>query len=98
MVMNVNVEQLTDTSVNVSWDPIRAYETICYTVYYRPSDAMEMSKEVTSISQTSAVIYDLISGVEYQFQVRAKVEFEGIVYNGSRSPPYKITLSTSPCK
>ena len=88
MVNNVNVKQLTDTSVEVSWTPINANEIIGYTVYYRSPNS---NKEVFS-SENAVVIEDLISGIKYQLEVKAKAEFGDMIYEGLGSLPQNITL------
>ena len=93
--MNVHVELLTETSVNVSWNRIIANEITNYTVYYRPSDNM-MSESLTVPSSESFVVIDgLVANVEYQFQVAAIAELGGQIYPGQKSPPVNITLQLS---
>ena len=94
MVQNINVEQLTGTSVNVSWTPIVANEIRFYTVCYRAPGAVEKCQEVDS-SLSSVVINELMSEVDYQFHVRAKAEFGGNHYDGI---PVIIQLANPTCK
>ena len=105
--MNVHVEQLTETSVKVSWNQIIASEIINYTVYYRPSDSSENKSSVTvSSSESSVEIDDLMTAVEYEFEVAATAELGGEIYPGELSSPNHIVLlapstpshTTFPCK
>ncbi len=90
MVTNVHVEQLTQTSVNVSWHQIIADEITNYTVYYKPSDAAVQSESSVTVpsSESSVVIEDLKTNMVYQFQVAATAELNGVLFLGQRSPPW----------
>ena len=97
MVTNVHVELLTETSVKVSWNQIIANEIINYMIYYRPSDSSENKSSVTvSSSESFVVIDDLMTAMEYQFEVAATAELGGVVYPGDRSSPIRqlLVLST----
>ncbi len=95
MVTNVRVEQLTDTSVRVSWHQIFADEITNYAVYYKPSDNTEQSEESVTVpsSESSVVIGDLMINVEYQFQVAAIAEMERVFFTGQRSLPVSTVVS-----
>ena len=72
VVMNVRVEELTSTSVRVSWDRIDITEITNYTVYYSATGSRRNEQSITVSSfQNSVMIDDLLSNVEYQFQVAA---------------------------
>ena len=83
MVTGVMVEQLTTTSVRVSWDEIPV-DGITYRVYYsQTGNRKRQSTEMSMDSTTNSVdIDDLDSNVEYQFQV---VAVAVITYIGKRS-------------
>ena len=97
VVTVVMVELLSDTSVNVSWGSVSVPGIVSYTVYYRPTDTVgsqsERSVTVPS-SESSVVIEDLVTNVEYQFQATATAELGGVVYPGERSPPTTLLLVT----
>ncbi len=90
MLTNVHVEQLTQTSVNVSWHQSIADEITNYTVYYKPSDDAVQSESSVTVpsSESSVVIEDLKTNMAYQFQVAATAELDGAVFLGQRSPPW----------
>ena len=93
VVMNVKVEELTSTSVRVSWDRIDIMEITNYTVYYSAT-GNEHSVTVPS-SQNSLVIDDLLSDMDYQFQVAAIALLYGDVrVMGQRS---ELPLRKSHC-
>ena len=86
MVTGVMVEQLTATSVRVSWDEIPV-DGITYRVYYsqtgnRKRQSTEMSMDSTA---NSVDIDGLDSNVEYQFQVVAVAVVNGQTIEGERS-------------
>ena len=107
MVTGVVVEQLTATSVRVSWDEIPV-DGIMYTVYYSQTGNRKRQTEMSIDSTTNSVDIDgLDSNVEYQFQVVAIVIVNGQTIEGERSevnddslhvltsPPATIPDSTS---
>ena len=110
MVTGVMVEQLTATSVRVSWDEIPV-DGITYRVYYsQTGNRKRQSTEMSMDSTTNSVDIDgLDSNVEYQFQVVAIAVVNGqtIIIMGERSevnddslhvltgPPATIPDSTS---
>ncbi len=90
------MELLTDTSVRVSWRQILADEITSYTVYYRPSDNTEQSEQLVTVpsSESSVVIEDLMTNMEYQFQVAATAELEEVIFPGQRSFPMQTLLGS----
>ena len=86
MVTGVMVEQLTATSVRVSWDEIPV-DGITYRVYYsQTGNRKRQSTEVSMDSTTNSVDIDgLDSNVEYQFQVVATAIVNGETIEGERS-------------
>ena len=87
-VTNVRVEQLTDTSVRVSWDAISLPEVTRYRVFYSQVERQVMGElmvEVQGRDQTSVVIENLVSSVQYQFQVVAVAVLGGREFTGARS-------------
>ena len=87
VVMNVQVEELTSTSVRVSWDRIDIMEITSYTVYYSATGSRRNEKSITvASSQNSVMIDNLLSDVDYQFQVAAVAFLYGDVrVKGQRS-------------
>ena len=101
VVKRVVVELLSDTSVNVSWESVTVPGIVNYIVYYRPTETMRRQSEqsvTVPSSDSSVVIKDLITNVEYQFQVAATAELDGVIYPGLRSHATKVlvALSTPP--
>ena len=99
MVARALVETLSDTSVNVSWESVTVPGIVRYTVYYRPTDTMgrqsEQSVTVPS-SESSVVIEDLMTGVEYLFQVVATAQLGLQVFAGERSLSTTRLIPTVP--
>ena len=88
LVMNVEVEVVSDTSVRVSWDSVDIPEITGYTVYYSQTGNRKRQSEesiTVSSSDNSVVIEGLLNNVEYQFQVVAIAELDGDVIMGQRS-------------
>ena len=88
MLMWVLVEPLPDTSVNVSWENVTVPGISSYTIYYRPtSQTTEENEQSVTVpsTETSAVIDNLNTEVEYLLQVAAIAEFGGSIYSGQRS-------------
>ena len=79
-VTNVGVEQLTETSVRVSWDAISLPEVTRYRVFYSQVESRRQVEE-----ETFVVIEDLVSSAQYQFQVVAIAVLGGIKFVGERS-------------
>ena len=90
--MNVLVERLNATSVRISWEMINNMEITNYIVYYRAVSNRKRQNDEQFVtvpsSQNSVVIGDLISNVNYQFEVAAVVQ-GGIMGQRSNiaSPP-----------
>ena len=93
--MNIRVEKLTSTSVRVLWDRIDIMEITSYTVYYSATGSRRNEQSVTvSSPQNSVVIGNLMSNVEYKFQVVAVALLYGDVrVVGQRSVPTCSDLS-----
>ena len=64
------------TSIHVSWDRLDIPELTRYIVYYSQKGNSEMTTSVSG-SENSVTIYNLLTDVEYQFQVVAVAELEG---------------------
>ena len=91
LVMNVEVEVVSDTSVRVLWDSVDIPEITGYTVYYsQTGNRKRQSEESVTVpsSDNSVVIEGLLNNVEYQFQVVAIAELDGDVITGQRSSPF----------
>ena len=95
VVMNVMVEMLSNTSVNVSWESIDTSELIIsYRVYYnQPGD---MDAFVFSPSN-SIVINNLTSNVEYLLYVVVIAEVDGQIFTGQRSMTVMIGAVSTEC-
>ena len=91
MVTNVRVEQLTDTSVRVSWNAISLPEVTRYKVFYSQVESRkrqvmgELMVKVQGRDQTSVVIENLVSSVQYRFQVVSIAVLGGREFTGERS-------------
>ena len=96
MVTGVMVEQLTATSVRVSWDEIPV-DGITYRVYYSQTGSRKrQSTEMSIDSTTNSVDIDgLDSNVEYQFQVVAITVVNGETIEGERSEDFLIVVTSS---
>ena len=85
VVMNVMVEMLPNTSVNVSWESIDTSEpTISYRVYYYYNQSGNMDVFVNA-SSNSIVINNLTCNVEYLFYVVVIAEIDERTFTGQRS-------------
>ena len=86
IVTNIGVTVTSATSVRVSWDRLDIPEITGYIVYYSQTEMVttEQSVNVPS-SQNSVLIEDLMTDVEYQFEVVAVAELDGVVVMGERS-------------
>ena len=85
VVLNVMLEMLSNTSVNVSWESIDTSElTISYRVYYYYNQSGNMDVFVNA-SSNSIVIDDLTSSMEYLFYVVVIAEVDGQTFTGQRS-------------
>ena len=93
MVMNVQVESVSDSSVRVSWEIINNPIIINYTIYYFLNMTKHYEAEVNESiivpsSVNSVVIENLTESrvIDYQFQVAATAETtNGEVIMGERS-------------
>ncbi len=91
------MRQISSVSVLVSWDRIDVAGITGYTVYYGPvsgrrRQGSEMSVAVPS-NESSVVITDLRTDVEYQFQVVTAAEFRGEQFVGDRTEISMIAIS-----
>ena len=89
------VEPLSDTSVNVSWENVTVPGIVNYIIYYRPTETMRRQSEqsvTVHSSDSSVVIEDLMTNVEYQFRVAATAELGGVIYPGERSPSTQVLV------
>ena len=84
--MNITVVILSSTSVRVSWDSLNISEITHYIVYYNQTERVTPEKSVmVPGSENFVILNDLITGVEYQFQVTAIAERDGDRTMGERS-------------
>lgn len=96
-MLNIDVEMVSDHSVRVSWDRVDLPEITGYTVYYSQTENTDIGKSITvSSSMNSVVIEDLVSDVEYQFQVAAIAELDEEVIVGQRSTLSAMSILTIP--
>ena len=93
--MNVEVVITSASSVRVSWDKLDVSDQNItgYIVYYsqRHINTTEQSVNVSS-RENSVIIDDLLTGVEYQFEVVAVAELLGDVATGERLLPKRVTV------
>ena len=93
--MNVKVVITSASSVRVSWDKLDVSDQNItgYIVYYsqRHINTTEQSVNVSS-RENSVIIDDLLTGVEYQFEVVAVAELLGDVATGERLLPKRVTV------
>ena len=101
MVMNVEVEALSHSSVKVSWDEIQSdVPTITnYTMYYGLKEGDERERSHPVPSTRDFVVVDNLS-TEYQFQVAATAKANGETIMGQRSEVQilEVVPLTSPSK
>ena len=88
------LEVVSATSIQVSWDRLDIPEITDYMVYYSQTGNSEKVTTVSS-SENSVTIENLLTDVEYQFQVVAVAELDGDVVTGERSNVF-ITRPTPP--
>ena len=91
MVMNVMVEVINDTSVNVTWDSPEPNITD-YTVYYTQT-MVNNAQSLNVSNSTQAIVDSLINNEEYQFQVVAVADLNGEVIIGQRSVVVTIVVA-----
>ena len=99
------LEVVSATSIQVSWDRLDNPEITRYIVHYSQTGNSEMVTTVPG-SRNSVTIENLLTDVEYQFQVVAVAELDGDVVMGERSnviigrptlpPPTTPPLATTP--
>ena len=96
MVVNVEVVIVSATSVRVSWDRLDIPEITGYIVYYSQTMNSEMDTNTEqSINAIISVIIDnLLTDVEYKFEVVAVAELDGNVTMGRRSE--NVTIYVPP--
>ena len=95
VVMNVMVEMLSNTSVNVSWESIDTSElTISYRVYYYQLGNINV---FVNASSNSIVIDNLTCNVEYLFYVVVIAEVHGQTFTGQRSLSVMIRAVSTEC-
>ena len=86
IVMNITVVKLSATSLRVSWDRLDIPEITGYLIYYTQTEMLASEKSLmVPSSEHFANIEDLMTGVEFQFQVVAVAEFDGDIIMGERS-------------
>ena len=96
MVVNVEIDMISSTSLRVSWDRLDIPEITRYIVYYSQTVNSEMVASVdVSGSENSVIIDDLMSNIQYQFEVVGVAEVEGDVVMGERSD--RVTTYTALC-
>ena len=78
------LEVVSAISVQVTWDQLDIPEITRYIVYYSQTGNSEMITTVPG-SENSVTIENLLTDVEYQFQVVAVAELDGDVIVGERS-------------
>ena len=82
----VTLMTISTTSIQVTWDQLCTSEITGYRVYYRQSGKCEMDSteqySTVSCSENSVTIDNLLTNVEYQFQV---VAIAGDTVVGERS-------------
>ena len=80
VVMNVEVEITSATSVRVSWDRHDIPEITGYIVYYSQRQR-DITEHIFS-HENSVIIDNLLTDVEYQFEVVAVAELDGDIVTG----------------
>lgn len=87
-VESIEAEALSATSARVTWEPVDVAEVTGYLVYYRPLVAVRLDlegEEKVPKTDSSVVIRNLMSNVEYWFEVAAVVEVNGRTLTGERT-------------
>ena len=92
IVMNVEVEIVSDTSVRVSWDSVDIPEITGYKIYYNQTRNRSEESITVPSSNNSVVIEGLLNNMEYQFQLVAIAELDGDLIMGQRSILNKMTI------
>ena len=98
MVMNVQVERLSATSVRVSWEMINNTEITNYTVYFRAICYRERQDGEWSITVPSAInSVGIRNSMIYHFQVAAVVQGgSSFGFTGQRSDAVSPASPPSP--
>ena len=100
-ITQLEFDILSATSVRVSWDRLDIPEITGYIVYYRQIGNSELEVSIAELSvnisssDTSVTIDNLISDMQYQFEVVAVAELNGDVVIGQRSPTSSTILLRS---
>ena len=98
-ITQLEFDILSATSVRVSWDRLDIPEITGYIVYYSQTGNSEVSITELSVnissSDTSITIDNLISDMQYKFEVVAVAELNGDVAIGERSPSSSTILLRS---
>ena len=81
VVMNVEVDITSATSVRVSWDRLDIPEITGYIVYYSQRQRDITENNIFS-HENSVIIDNLLTDVEYQFEVVAMAELDGDITTG----------------
>ena len=93
----IQLEVLSATTVNVSWDRLDIPEITGYIVYYSQtmnSEMVPIQHFINVFSSTNFVLLtDLTSDIEYQFDVVAVAELDGDTVMGSRSDNFTERLT-----
>jgi hypothetical protein len=100
-VLNVQVENVGDSSVRVSWDSLSNIpEVTGYRVYYSQlgRQAGEMSVDITDPSQDFVIVDNLESSVRYQFQVVVFAMLFGMEFVSNGSVVDLFTPSSDGCE
>ncbi len=98
-VQNVITEVLSISSVRVSWDNSSIQDITEFVVYYRQTGNRNVQNEEMSVvvaaSANSVIITNLVSEVEYVFEVVVRVTIGDKSVSGNRvgSNPLKITTA-----
>ena len=97
--MNVQVELLSDASVQVTWDPLLiAAGIVGFRVYYSQAQSRKRQSEEAFVAVdglvSSATITCLSLGVQYQFQVVARALQSGQILEGERSEVSEDSMIT----
>ena len=93
VVMNVEVEISSATSVRVSWDKLDIPEITGYIVYYSQRQT-DITEHIFS-HENSVIIDNLLTDVEYQFEVVAVAELDGEIAAGDSERVTVLILATT---
>ncbi len=97
-VSNAEVEVVSETSIQVSWDPVTDPGISGYIILFTSLHVCDgntiQQKNITSTEPLPVLISGLSLGVEYQFKVQAVVEVDGEVFLGEESATVKTITGT----